>query len=112
MEGYSDFTCDSSLFYVGQTYNLSATHVALIPQNFFAWIDFNNNGIFETSTEQIVSNLVSGDSTSATVSIPSFGVVNTPLRLRIMSDASFSGQLDPCTDPVYGQAEDYTVYLA
>ena len=112
MEGYSDFTCDSSLFYIGQTYNLSATHVSLIPQNFFAWIDFNNNGIFETATEQIVSNLVSGDSTSTTVSIPSYGVVNTPLRLRIMSDASFSGQLDPCTDPVYGQAEDYTVYLA
>ena len=110
-EGYSDFTCDSSLFYIGQTYNLSATHISLIPQNFFAWIDFNNNGIFETS-EQIVSNLVSGDSTTATVSIPSFGVVNTPLRLRIMSDASFSGQLNPCSDPVYGQAEDYTIYLA
>ena len=29
-----------------------------------------------------------------------------------MSDASFSGQLDPCLDPVYGQAEDYTIYLA
>ena len=110
-EGYSDFTCDSSLFYIGQTYNLSATHTSLIPQNFFAWIDFNNNGVFETS-EQIVSNLVSGDSTTATVSIPSFGVVNTPLRLRIMSDASFSGQLNPCSDPVYGQAEDYTIYLA
>ena len=111
-EGYSDFTCDSSLFYIGQTYTLRATHISVIPQNFFAWIDFNNNGIFETATEQIVSNLVSGDSTSTTVSIPSFGVVNTPLRLRIMSDASFSGQLDPCTDPVYGQAEDYTIYLA
>ena len=111
-EGYSDFTCDSSLLYIGQTYNLSAIHISPIPQNFFAWIDFNNNGTFETSSEQIVSNLVSGDSTSTTVLIPSFGVVNTPLRLRIMSDASFSGQLDPCTDPVYGQAEDYTIYLA
>ena len=29
-----------------------------------------------------------------------------------MSDASFSGQLDPCTNPVYGQAEDYTIHLA
>ena len=110
-EGYSDFTCDSSLFYIGQTYNLNATHISPIPQNFFAWIDYNNNGAFETS-EQIVSNIVSGDSTSATVSIPSFGVVNTPIRLRIMSDASFSGQLNPCSDPVYGQAEDYTIYLA
>jgi PKD repeat protein len=48
-EGYSDFTCDSSLFYIGQTYNLNATHISPIPQNFFAWIDYNNNGAFETS---------------------------------------------------------------
>ena len=110
-EGYSDFTCDSSLFYIGQSYSLRAIHSSPIPQNFFGWIDYNNNGIFEPATEQIVSNL-SSDSTNAIVSIPPFAVPNTPLRLRIMSDASFSGQLDPCTNPVYGQAEDYTIHLA
>ena len=110
-EGYSDFTCDSSLYYIGQSYSLRAIHSSPIPQNFFGWIDYNNNGIFEPATEQIVSNF-SSDSTNATVSIPSFAVPNTPLRLRIMSDASFSGQLDPCTNPVYGQAEDYTIHLA
>jgi len=109
-EGYSDFTCDSSLFYIGQNYNLRAIHSSPIPQNFFGWIDYNNDGVFDAVTEQIVSNL-SSDSTNTTVSIPSSAVPNTPLRLRIMSDASFSGQLDPCTNPVYGQAEDYTIYL-
>ena len=110
-EGYSDFTCDSSLFYIGQNYNLRAIHTSAIPQNFFGWIDFNNNGIFEVPSEEIVSNL-SSDSTSSIISIPSTATTNTPLRLRIMSDASFSGQLNPCDNPVYGQAEDYTIYLA
>ena len=111
-ENYSDFTCDSTLLYLGETYALSAIHTSAIPQNFFAWIDYNNNGIFEISSEEVVSNLNSGDSTNATIQIPSFAVVNTPLRLRIMSDVSFSGQLDPCSNPVYGQAEDYTIYFA
>ena len=116
-EGYSDFTCDSSLFYIGQNYNLRAVHSSPIPQNFSAWIDYNNNGIFEYPLEQIASSL-SSDSTNATVSIPSFATPNVPLRLRIMSDASFSGPLDnPCGRPqdstlIYGQAEDYTIYLA
>ena len=110
-EGYSDFTCDSSLFYIGQNYNLRALHSSAIPQNFSAWIDFNNNGIFEVPTEEIVSNL-SSDSTNVNILIPPTATVNTPLRLRIMSDASFSGQLNPCDNPVYGQAEDYTIYLA
>ena len=110
-EGYSDFTCDSSLFYIGQNYTLRAIHTSAIPQNFFAWIDYNNNGIFEVPSEEIASNL-SSDSSSIIVSIPSTAVPNTPLRLRIMADASFSGQLDPCDNPVYGQAEDYTIYLA
>ena len=50
--------------------------------------------------------------TTGTIQIPSIASLNTPLRLRIMSDFFFSGNLDPCTNPVYGQAEDYTVYLA
>ena len=110
-EGYSDFTCDSSLFYIGQNYNLRALHSSAIPQNFSAWIDFNNNGIFEVPSEEIVSNL-SSDSTNVNILISPTATVNTPLRLRIMSDASFSGQLNPCDNPVYGQAEDYTIYLA
>ena len=110
-EGYSDFTCDSSLFYIGQNYNLRALHSSAIPQNFSAWIDFNNNGIFEVPSEEIVSNF-SSDSTNVNILIPTNATVNTPLRLRIMSDASFSGQLNPCDNPVYGQAEDYTIYLA
>ncbi len=109
-EGYSDFTCDSSEFTVGKFYQLSAVHSSPIDQNFSAWVDYNNNGTFEVPSEQITSN-ISSDSTSTNIFIPNINILNTPLRLRIMADISFAGSLDPCTDPIYGQAEDYTVYL-
>ena len=73
-EGYSDFTCDSSLFYIGQNYNLRALHSSAIPQNFSAWIDFNNNGIFEVPSEEIVSNF-SSDSTNVNILIPTNATV-------------------------------------
>ena len=111
-EGYSDFTCDSTLFYLGGTYPLSAVHASAVSQNFFAWIDYNNNGVFEPISEQIVSNLNSGDSTNANIQIPSFAVVNTAIRMRIMSDHFVSGPLNPCSNPLYGQAEDYKIYFA
>ena len=75
------------------------------------WIDLNNDGILDNNTELLLSNN-NADSTTGTIQIPSIAALNTPLRLRIMSDFFFSGNLDPCTNPVYGQAEDYTVYLA
>ena len=109
-EGYSDFTCDSTLLYVGDFYDVRAVHESPSDQNFFMWIDLNNDGILDNNTELLLSNSNS-DSTNSTIQIPSVASLNTPLRLRIMSDFFFSGNLDPCTNPVYGQAEDYTVYL-
>ena len=43
--------------------------------------------------------------------MPNVNMLITPIRLRIMADISFTGLLDPCRDSIYGQAEDYTVYL-
>ena len=110
-EGYSDFTCDSTLLYVGDFYDVRAVHESPSDQNFSMWIDLNNDGILDNNTELLLSNN-NADSTTGTIQIPSIASLNTPLRLRIMSDFFFSGNLDPCTNPVYGQAEDYTVYLA
>ena len=109
-EGYSDFTCDSTLLYVGDFYNVRAVHESPSDQNFSMWLDLNNDGILDNNTELLLSNS-NADSTVAIIQIPSIASLNTPLRLRIMSDFFFSGNLDPCTNPVYGQAEDYTVYL-
>ena len=82
-----------------------------------AWIDFNNNGIFEDS-ELIMNSLNSLPNRihRNRFSIPEFTTKQTPLRLRIGSDISditsslgtFKG---PCNNSKFGQIEDYTIII-
>ncbi|MFL2585925.1 MAG: GEVED domain-containing protein [Parvicellaceae bacterium] len=113
IEGYADFTCDSIGVFAGQFYPLLAVHNtnSTLSQNFSMWIDLNNNGIFEVPGEEIYSN-IQADSSVATIQIPTVATLNTPLRLRIMADNSFSGGLNPCSNPNNGQAEDYTIFIS
>lgn len=113
IEGYSDFTCDSINLYAGQFYQLLAVHNtnSSLTQNFSMWIDLNNNGTFDLPNEEIYTNL-QNDSSVATIQIPANATLNTPLRLRIMADNSFSGGLSPCSNPNNGQAEDYTIFVS
>ena len=109
-EGYADFTCDIDTFYIGQFYQLTAIHSNSNFQNFAAWIDYNNDGVFDNTTE-LIAETIQADTTNVSIQIPGTSITNTPLRLRIMADFFLSGSLDPCLDPTYGQAEDYTVFL-
>lgn len=79
-----------------------------------AWIDFNNNGTFETS-ELIGSadNIIADPSTligtfNVNFTAPASTVLNTPLRMRIIVDDE-NNNITPCGQLKYGQAEDYTV---
>lgn len=109
-EGYADFTCFQTTLYEGQNYTLSIQTTAPTTQNYVAWIDFNNDGIFTPSTEQIFS-ATSQTNTSGTVYIPTTVTLNTPLRLRIACDYDFSAVPTPCSNPDFGQVEDYTVII-
>lgn len=79
-----------------------------------AWVDFNNNGTFETS-ELIGSadNIIADPTTligtfSVSFTAPASTVLNTPLRMRIIVDDE-NTNITPCGQLKYGQAEDYTV---
>ncbi|MCB9189351.1 MAG: PKD domain-containing protein [Flavobacteriales bacterium] len=109
-EGYSDFTCDQTTVYAGLSYTFNATHSSPTTHNCTAWIDWNNDGVFNNTTEKIASSS-SANSTSATVVIPSNAVLNTMLRMRVIADYDLNAQPTPCLDPQYGQCEDYTVIV-
>ncbi|MCX6292644.1 MAG: GEVED domain-containing protein, partial [Bacteroidetes bacterium] len=112
VDGYKDYTCSASTnIFRGQSYSINITTGPTYTENVMAWIDFNNNGIFE-SAELVFASAAMLQYHSGTVSIPSTGVVlNTPLRMRIGSDYSGNAAPDPCTPVQYGQFEDYTVYI-
>ncbi len=109
-EGYSDFTCDQTTVFAGQSYTFSATHGSPTAHNCKAWIDWNNDGVFNPNTEEIASSS-SSTTTSATVVIPSTAVLNTMLRMRVIADYDLNADPSPCLDPGYGQCEDYTIIV-
>lgn len=108
--GYSDFTCLQTNVYAAQTYAISALTNAPSQHNVRAWIDYNNDGIFNTTTELVFSadNVLTS---SGNITIPASAVINVPLRLRISADYNLSPIPTPCSNLDYGQAEDYTIRI-
>ena len=110
IEGYTDLTCSQTTVFAGQSYNISIDHASPTTHNCAAWIDYNNDGTFNPTTELIVSSS-SSLGTSGSVTIPSNAVLNTPLRMRVIADYDLNADPTPCDDPGYGQAEDYTIIV-
>lgn len=83
-------------------------------EEFSVWIDFNDNGTFETSER-----LISGETFSAanalsdfTLNIPVDAALGTHVLRAKAIDGSASGDvLDPCSDFQYGEVHDYTVTI-
>ena len=109
-DGYSDFTCQQTTVLEGQNYTLSIQTAAASTQNYVAWIDFNNDGVFNNITEKVFT-ATSQMNTSGNVNIPVGAVLNTPLRMRVSADYDFSAPPTPCNNLDYGQAEDYTIII-
>lgn len=77
-----------------------------------AYIDYNNDGQFNESTELVLnqSGVSNGSLATASVTPPSGAVTNTPLRMRVIGD--FNGtNITACYTPRYGQVEDYSVII-
>lgn len=109
-EGYLDNTCSQTVVFAGQTYPITIQHAQPTNHNCVAWIDYNNDGVFDDLTEKIISN-TSALSTAGNVTIASNAVLNTPLRMRVIADYDLNAVPTPCTNPTYGQAEDYTIIV-
>jgi hypothetical protein len=110
---YRDLTClQRANLVMGQTYTLSVTTGSVNQENVKAWIDFNNDGIFQTGELVLTGTSVAlGGTTNATITIPATAPTCVPLRLRVMSDFYGSAAPTACTNVQYGQTEDYSVYI-
>jgi hypothetical protein len=111
--GYSDNTSSvaSATLMANQTYSIT-TDLNIQSGNGYVgcWLDFNQNGIFETNEFTNIGSGVSGPIT-ATISVP-FTVVggNTRLRIKLESTWGDTPVLDPCIQSNSdGQVLDYLV---
>ena len=97
----------------GVNYNATLTTGSGGGSNVNIWIDYNDNGVFET-TERYVNTALIASSGTATivVAVPSNATVGTH-RMRVRhSWASSLAVVDPCAVLSWGETEDYNVTIA
>jgi hypothetical protein len=102
----------------GATYTFATTVLGANDEQLRAWIDYNNDGTFDNTTEQIhfTSFIAEGSgSTSVNFTVPANATTNTMLRMRVIDDVTTAygvpSILNACHNSTYGQAEDYPVYI-
>lgn len=116
----NDFICSKNTkVFVGNSYPLTVNYKSRTGGNAYleVWIDWNNNGIFETITrfgmsERVLVNDIPASSTGdTTVSItpPTNAVLNTILRMRVITDHTKSPTV--CGNGFVQRADDYGIYV-
>jgi hypothetical protein len=102
----------------GSTYTITIDVAGINQEQLRAWIDYNNDGTFDNATEQILFNsavTTTSPAASASFTVPSGVPLNTMLRMRVIDDAAtiygVPSITTGCVNPMYGQAEDYPVYI-
>lgn len=99
-----------------QTVTVEFVKTTSADQSIRVWIDYNNNGTFESS-ELVASgnNVAAGTGGYGTFTAnfipPSTAVMNTPLRMRVLSDMNSPSSYSACGQLGSGQIEDYAVTL-
>jgi len=114
--GYGDYTNISTDLLVDRNYDLTVT-VNYTEDYFTAWIDYNDNFIFEED-EMIVTDYIFGENQiSESIALTHTFNIEIPhdanlgehlMRLKINWWASAS---DPCENVEYGETEDYKVNI-
>lgn len=112
---YFDYSCYGfTRLHPGKTYAVNFNGVAA-GLNIKAYIDFNNDGNFNSTTELVMSVKNSNpkvNNLTSSIKIPATGVtLCTNLRMRIVCDTFNTPFPTPCDTPKAGKTNDYSVYL-
>eukprot|EP01012_Entosiphon_sulcatum_P040413 TRINITY_DN54065_c0_g1_i1.p1 TRINITY_DN54065_c0_g1~~TRINITY_DN54065_c0_g1_i1.p1 ORF type:complete len:1170 (+),score=77.75 TRINITY_DN54065_c0_g1_i1:8-3517(+) len=114
--GYIDHTCTHRVtMTAGVAYKMFVNVGPSTPTSRArVFIDYNNDGTFNTTTEQVMALSAAGPGyKNVTFTVPTTGVIYCrPLRMRVIADGGNTGVNLPACGPYnYGQAEDYTAYI-
>ncbi|WP_353151284.1 GEVED domain-containing protein [Chryseobacterium sp.] len=108
---YGDFTSQTITLNAGVSYPFTITH-GYEDEYVQIWIDFNNDGTFDETTELVASAIsvadANGSTTSSSMSIP---LTATPGTYRMRVANRYDENPIPCNMYGYGEAHDYTVTI-
>src|SRR5690606_13697336 len=122
--GYSDYTGNPLLtttLQAGSSYNCTV-YAGEWSEGYAAWIDYNDDGIFDNATERIgfSSGQVAGSGTpgqlGGSATFPIAIACNPPVgqhRLRVRAMYNTAGSLvTPCANNSFGEIEDYLITIS
>ncbi|SDG48121.1 GEVED domain-containing protein [Psychroflexus sediminis] len=106
--GYADHTnLVANLPYGSNTIQISAGFSGQAYTEFWkVWIDYNKNGVFETSELVVSGSSSSAANLSATFNVPATAI-SGPTRMRV--SMKYNAAQTACESFAYGEVEDYTV---
>lgn len=111
---YIDRSCQQQANVIaGQAYTISVL-TKVNAQKVRVYIDYNDDGVFNSTNELVYSHTGSTatETHTGTITIPSSpSVTCTPIRMRVISDLASSTTPTSCSALDYGQAEDYSVII-
>ncbi|MGH1384466.1 reprolysin-like metallopeptidase [Kordia sp.] len=109
---YTDFTSISTDLSKSQAYTITVTPTwtgTVYNEGYSVWIDYNQDGDFTDSGEQVWSKARSTDTpVSGTFTIPS-SATDGATRMRV--SMKYNAIPQPCETFTYGEVEDYTVVI-
>jgi hypothetical protein len=111
--GYEDHTCQNpGIMSTNIPYLLNCRTGIVHPEYLKIWLDMNNDGIFDSASEQLFSDFDTMPpihSGVITIPVNAGNVYGMPIRMRVASD--YQQEPQPCLNPQFGQHEDYSVIL-
>ncbi|WP_428743514.1 GEVED domain-containing protein [Tenacibaculum sp.] len=109
--GYADFTSKTATLAQGSSNQMvvSAGFSSSSYTEYWAvWIDFNQNGTFESSEKVVTGSSSSAGNLTSTVAVPSGATLGTT-RMRV--SMKYNASQSSCETFTYGEVEDYTVNI-
>jgi len=113
--GYIDYTYMSATLSAGLTYSGNVTtNYGSTSEYVRIWIDYNLDGVFQSSEEVATVNAISNASTGAfSFTIPpTTSAGSYRMRVRLVWNQSPASSIDPCINYGYGETHDYMVTIA
>ena len=111
--GYADFTSISTNLNKGNNYSITITPAwtgTVYREAYRVWIDYNQDGDFNDSGEQVYSrSRTTASSVSGNFTVPT-SALNGATRMRV--SMKYNANPSSCETFTYGEVEDYTVIIS
>lgn len=110
--GYSYVSSPVTSLINGSTYTMSVSNPGLWDEGCVAWIDYNKNGLFESSEMVFSKALATWTNATGSFTVPTSSLIGqTRMRVRISYDTDIV-DIDPCVNASsFGETEDYLVNI-